>query len=223
MNRTIVLPPASGAPAVAPILDAPTARARLSIDDASQDATIAAYLAAATALIDGPNGWLGRAILPQTLQLQADSFPPWCGGFAGADVSALPTYGFRLLCPPIVDVVSVSYIDQNGSAQTLDPSAYELAGRDLMPAYATAWPSPQLRPGAVKVTYDAGYAAGEVPAPIVQAILLQVSAMLSMMRGQLLSSETVVGVYSRSWATGAADANDRAAQALLAPYRVIDA
>jgi hypothetical protein len=76
-------------------------------------------LNAAMAMIDGPRGWLGRALNPQTLELatRAYSRHGWIGCEGGLAVD--------LPCPPVIELVSVEY-DKDGDTTTLDPSVYRL-------------------------------------------------------------------------------------------------
>jgi uncharacterized phiE125 gp8 family phage protein len=116
--------------------------------------------AAATAHIDGPDGWLGRAIGVQTLE------------------AYLPSFGqtsIRLPYPPAIDVVSIDYVDQAGESVTLDEAGYELTGNLLRPAWPNPWPTAQWRGcegEPVRIRYRAGYE--ELPAPIRAAILLMI-------------------------------------------------
>lgn len=193
-----------------PLLDLADLKARLRFDPAStvDDAALAAFLEAATAALDGPDGWLGRALRPQSLELAVDAFP-WCW-----DALCLP-------CPPVSSVDAVTYVDGNGTQRSMTSVDWTLLGRDLYPAAQGTWPSAMRAPGAVRIRYRAGY--DVAPAPIVQAVVLGVAAMCALARGDVLSSETVVGVYARSWAAGGDEMQTKAAMALLSPFRVFDA
>lgn len=227
MSTIVVTPPA-------PILDAATVRKRLGITKASEDDNLTAYIAAATALLDGPEGWLGRALGPQMLRTSGSNFPWFCGygysgymGYSDAYPGAqyLAYEAVKLPCPPIVSISSITYVDKDGVTQTLDSSAYRLSlPRTLYPVYGTFWPSARVDPDSVQITYVAGYP-GDVPPPIIQAIVMGVAKLRSMsVEDILLKSDTVIGVQSRSWETSAdvGATYDKAASALLAPYRVID-
>lgn len=167
MNRVVVIE------APAALVDLATAKAHLRVDHDDDDAIIGAYIAAACGHIDGPGGWLGRAIGPQTLELRADDFRG-CDG-QGA---------FDLPFAPIIDVVSVKYLDgADGAEQTVTPTDYEITARStLRPGYEIEWPTARSFADAVRIRYRAGYVAdptaetlvAAVPAPVVAAVLLMV-------------------------------------------------
>lgn len=67
--------------------------------------------------------------------------------------------------PPLKAVSSVEYVDAEGAVQTLDPSAYDVdddaePGRIIPLA---SWPRTAARPDAVRVEFDAGWDASDVP------------------------------------------------------------
>lgn len=133
------------------------AKAQLRVDDYEEDALIAGMVMAAQAHIDGPEGWLGRAIGVQTLEAYVPA-PALVGR------TALP-------CRPIIDVVSIEARTDAGWA-VVDPATYEQRG-DWVVFAAGATPAGGWAIGdreGMRVRYRAGYQA--VPAPIQQAILL---------------------------------------------------
>ncbi len=118
--------------------------------------------------------WCWRSLLTQTWRLTLDRFPPIDSAVnAGEELQTI-----FLPRPPVQSVSSVVYVDPDGNQQTLDPSKYqlELASEParLRPAYAESWPSTRPVPGAVQVTYVAGYGddPSDVPETIRQAIKL---------------------------------------------------
>lgn len=125
--------------------------------DVSQQVEVEAMVAAATQHIDGPDGWLGRAIGVQTLEVR--------GSFFDGSSWMLP-------CRPVIDVASIKYLDTAGAEQTLAPEFYELRGDQIVRAYGKSWPACRRDDESVRVTYTAGYA--ELPMPIRAAILLMV-------------------------------------------------
>ncbi len=89
-----------------------------------------------------------RALYRQQWQLTLDRFPPV----------------IRLPVPPHMAVESVTYVDEDETEQTLDPTSYrvDVASGAIVPAFACVWPPTQRVPGAVKVLWWSGYTDGIV-------------------------------------------------------------
>jgi hypothetical protein len=126
-------------------------------DHESNDARIAALIAAAQEDIDGPTGWVGRAFGVQTLEATID--------VTGVRVMPLPY-------PPIIEVLSAIGLDANGAATSQSiPVRRDGDGFALLPSGFR---------GAVKVIYRAGYdgedpsegGTGPLPERVRQAIIL---------------------------------------------------
>jgi uncharacterized phiE125 gp8 family phage protein len=183
-----------------PIVDLAKAKTHLRIDHNDEDGLVAAYLAAAVGHIDGPQGWLGRCIGPQSLELRRASF--------GAGPIAL--YG------PVIDVEEVQYADPDGASQTLDLASLTLSGDWLFPAYGESWPITRDHPGSVAIRYRAGYAARPLGDPLAPAIPHPIIAAVLLMTGDLYSHRetSVVGAVSAEVKMSTTVAN------LLAPFRV---
>lgn len=159
MSVVVITPPA------APVVTLGDAKKHLRAEDFNDDDSyIESLVAAATGIIDGPAGWLGRALITQTLELRADEF---CDDIA-------------LRYPPIASISSVKYDDGDGVEQTLSSGVYRLVGNPSAPrlarVYGESWPSTRWQSEAIRVRYVAGYGAAStaVPPPIRQAILLMV-------------------------------------------------
>lgn len=169
MPTVVITPPDD------PVVSLAEAKAHLRVDHADDDDYIEALVAVAGATIDGPDGWLGRCLVEQTLEWRGDEF--------GCDI--------QLPYPPIIDIVSVKYTDDAGVEQTVAPADYHLVGAPSMPRlalnYGSFWPTPRWQSEAVRIRYTAGWpvtieGAGDQavttwtgPAPIRHAILLMVS------------------------------------------------
>lgn len=152
MRVSVITPPQ-------PIVSWEQANAHLRLDgDVSVKDYVEGLIAVATAWIDGPDGWLGRALGLQVLE------------------AALPSRVWaserRLPLPPLVEILSETPSDD----------------------------------GLTTVRYRAGYADGQVPAPIRHAILLLV--------GHLYENRMAVT------AATAMGAMPLGVDALLSPYRV---
>jgi len=110
--------------------------------------------------LDGPAGWLGRAIMPQTWDLTVDRFPDRCGM-----MNFTPQLGdlsIEIPLPPLQSVTSIGYIDQNGDAQTLATTVYRVVA-DSLPGKVIlrqnqSWPLTIREPAAVTIRFVAGYA-----------------------------------------------------------------
>jgi uncharacterized phiE125 gp8 family phage protein len=149
MRAIVITPPA-------PVVTLDEAKAHLRVTHDLEDDLIHAYVAAATAHIDGPDGWLGRAIGVQTLEARTDVF---------RDAMRLP-YG------PVIEVQSVKYLDAEGTEITILATEYEVRGWLLGSAFGKRWPSVGIHSEAVRIRYRAGY--GTLPPSIRAAILLMV-------------------------------------------------
>ncbi|UAK25861.1 head-tail connector protein [Sphingomonas nostoxanthinifaciens] len=129
--------------------------------DTTQQAMVEGMIAAATAHIDGPEGWLGRALGEQTLEARFGAFL-CCGS------------SVRLPFPPQTALLGVKYLDAMNVEQTADLADFYLAGSDLYPSSGSwAWDGASLRAEAIRIRYTAGYTA--IPKPIRAAILMMVA------------------------------------------------
>lgn len=185
MGVVVVTPPVHG-------IDLALVKAHLREESNDYDALISAYIDAAVAHIDGPQGWLGRSIWTQTLELRQNTF-------SGA--VSLP-YG------PVRSVTSVIYVDSVGTEQTLAVDQYMLTNDGLIrSAHNTTWPSLRGDAEGVRVRYVAGFAT--VPAAVHASVLLMVGDMYAFREtaevgaaaGKIPVSATVENLLSpyRNW------------------------
>lgn len=112
-------------------------------------------------VLDGPWGWLGRAVGPQVLRMTTDVFPT-------DDPLWLPV-------PQVTAISSVTYYDSAGVSQTLANTVYALQGLGtdrvgLILALNQAWPTVFGRDDAVTVNFSAGYTS--IPPALKAAALL---------------------------------------------------
>jgi uncharacterized phiE125 gp8 family phage protein len=165
MALKLITPPASS-----PITLA-EAKAHLNVDYTDDDVLIQTMIDAATAHVDGPVGFLGRAIIDQTWELTLDEFP---------------TAEIVIPMPPLIEVVSVKYDDSSGTEQTISALDYVVdnASEPARVWYATTWPTTFTGINAVRVRFRAGYldtsvspAVATVPADIKAAIKLYVGSL----------------------------------------------
>jgi uncharacterized phiE125 gp8 family phage protein len=175
---------------------------------AANDATITALIAAVQAGIDGPTGWLGRALGEQTLELTRAGF----------------MRSIRLPYLPVTSIDSVKYRDTSGAEQTVDPADYRAFGGGMAFRFEYAFPATECAADAVSITYKAGYASNKVPANAKQAVIIGVQHLKALSSDQslFLRSEDVEGVgeFTYTVSEAAGQVVKSAIEALLQPLRV---
>lgn len=142
------------------------AKDHLRVDHNDENPLIEALIDVVTERLDGYSGVLGRALITQTWQQRWSEFPR-----------------SRWLPLPLAPVqsVTVEYLDETGTLNTLDSSRYYLVNFASGPFVELdeddTWPDEADRPDAVRVTTVCGYgdAADDVPRPIRQAALVMLS------------------------------------------------
>lgn len=219
-----------------PILVAADAKLQPAINGSADDGYLEMLIDAATQSLDGPNGWLGRALAEQVLELRMDQFPPAFGfghnyGQRWAETWCVfgPENQIRLPLPPLVSVDSIKYDDPAGDEQTLDPATYRVTGIGtdqgmISLQQGQCWPLTKYQAEAVRIRYTAGYGIGtDVPAPIRQAILLGVTQLYGIAeRNLFISEDSVDGVNTKRFIVtdNAAGIVQKAVDNLLANFRV---
>lgn len=132
------------------------------------DAYLQALIDAATANIDGPEGWLGRAVREQVLELTIDRFP--CAGENGRPGQ------IRLPMPTLISVDALEYTATDGTTATIaDFREFGVGapyGGYILPALSGTWPSVLGDAGSVRIEFTAGYET--IPKTIKHAVLLMV-------------------------------------------------
>ncbi|MGE0828947.1 MAG: head-tail connector protein [Hyphomonadaceae bacterium] len=180
------------APAAALPVSVDDARRHCAVDHADDDAQIEGFIRAALDWVQPPIGFLGRSIMRQTLRLD---LPCW------------PYEPLQLPAGPIDAVMSVKYFDPDNAEQTLDEANYFLDEDTLLWTAAFSEPALYLRPGAVRITYTAGYeSADAIPAPIVLALKMCVAHWYE--NREIVASQGELNMIPLG------------AQDLLAPYRL---
>lgn len=159
MAFVVVTPPAEEPVSMA------EARAQCRVDHLDEDLLIQGLIVSARQLVERETQ---RSLVSRTLRASFDRFPA-AGG------------AIELTGGPVTAISSVAYTDDAGEAATLtsDDWIADLTadvGR-LWPAYDTVWPTARRMPGAVQVTYVAGYAASDDELQkLRQAILVLIGA-----------------------------------------------
>jgi uncharacterized phiE125 gp8 family phage protein len=153
------------APATA-LVDLTAAKAHLRVSHTADDTLLGSLITVATDMLDGPDGYLRRALVNQ-------SWYAYCRDFPTGDRWHIPL-------PPLQSVAAVTYTDRDGVSRTVSTSIYRVitpAGRAgyIERVDGEVWPADVAdRDDAVRVEFVAGYgaAATDVPAPIRHAMLL---------------------------------------------------
>ena len=158
------------APTSEPVTVSETKR-HLGVDIADDDDLIASYITVARHQAEN---YMKRQLRTATWLYTMRDFPGSTGHI-------------ELMRPPLSTVtgnVSIGYVDNNNSTQTLSATAYTVdyqrnPGR-VYPTYNNDWPTDVLtdHPKSVQITYQTGYTdASLVPQPIKQFIMMRVGAM----------------------------------------------
>jgi uncharacterized phiE125 gp8 family phage protein len=146
-------------------LDEVKAHLRVTSDD--EDDLIRGLMTAARLHVEGKDGILGCALVTQTWDYFMDSF-----GCHDEDEIEIPL-------GPLQSVSAITYIDTNGTEQTLAQNQYEVFSSNMpgviAPAYGKIWPDTRDKKNAVKIRFVCGFgAAKDVPQPIKQSLLLTI-------------------------------------------------
>lgn len=186
---------------------------------ASDDAIVQAWIDAAVAELDGPDGWLGIAIGEQTLEYRLSGFPCTDGEIS-------------LPCKPIISLTSIIYTDPEGAEKTMGGADYQFSQKDgiVRPAINAAWPTARNVTGSVKIRYVAGFnggavadgGTGEIPTRIRQGVVLLTQMYRnSGVETMFLSEVTLPGVETRKFVVSEESGKvvRSAVQSLLAPLR----
>ncbi|MDQ1925174.1 head-tail connector protein [Massilia pseudoviolaceinigra] len=139
------------APPVAMAVSMADARASARANGTDQDAEIEIRVRALTAEAEHITG---RSIINRTYVVTAP-------GFAG--LIPLPS-------SPLVEVVSLKYLDVDGATQTLSENAYVI-NREIEPGFVAlaagaSWPATKTHPEAVILTVICGYGPDETTTPV---------------------------------------------------------
>lgn len=124
---------------------------------------------------------IGRQLITATWLMTLDGFP-WPGGWQFMEYPTLfpDPHTIRLPKAPLQSVSGVQYYDMGNTLRTLATDVYDVdavtdPGRIVL-AMAKVWPVTRLRPGAVRVTFTAGYGvASSVPEELKLAIKIAVA------------------------------------------------
>lgn len=169
------------------------AKLHLRVIDDAQDDVITALIEASRIVCER---YCNRAFIDTVYDLTLDEFPDT----------------IYLTPCPIDSVTSITYVDENGTSQTLSSALYRVdaasePGR-ITPAYEQTWPSIRYITNAVTVRFKAGYgtAGTDVPETIRTAIKMTIGNFYEH------REPVITGTISTEL--------DFSVKALLGPYRV---
>jgi uncharacterized phiE125 gp8 family phage protein len=156
------------APAEEPISLA-EARAHLRVDHTTDDPLISGLIIAAR---EAAESRTGRAMVTQQWRHTASAW----------------TDQITLSPAPLASVEEITYLDADGTRQTLAESSYQVVTDTLQgsvcPAYGASWPSARNEPGSIRIDYTAGYgSAADVPQAIKVWMLLVIGTWYSQREG----------------------------------------
>lgn len=145
------------------VVDLPTLKKHLVVEDPEDDSLSQDYAASAQDLIEELTA---RSLLNKTYDLTLDKFPSDC---------------IEIPIAPVVSVSSVSYVDGDGTTTTWTGSLYQTDTKReptrIRPAFGQTWPVARCQQNAITVRFVAGYGTdgSTCPARARQAIRLYVA------------------------------------------------
>lgn len=173
MPLQLVTPPAGEPVSLA------EAKQHLRVDGGDDDLLIGSLITAARQAAETKTG---RQLITARWKLLLDAFPgPLMQSASGASFS-LPGHAILLAKCPVLSVVSIEYLDMNGTTQVMPSSDYVLDAAcepaRITPVFGKTWPPTLPQMGAVSVTFDAGYgSASAVPEGLKSWIKLRVGSL----------------------------------------------
>ena len=125
----------------------------------------------------------GPSLMGVPGKLVMDSFPgPSLMGVPAGQPFSLPGHAILIQKSPVLNVVSINYLDMAGVLQSMPASNYTVdtacEPARITPVFSQIWPIALPQIGAVSVTFDAGYGtAASVPEGIKSWIKLRVGSL----------------------------------------------
>jgi uncharacterized phiE125 gp8 family phage protein len=173
LSITTVTPPASEPVSLA------EAKLFLRIDQDVEDTLIATLIGAARTAVEAA---CGRALITRRVR---ESLDIWRRDAVGGAVLGLG---------PVVDVIAVRLLADNGSQSVIDPERYRLEGNRDRPrlVFAAGVPATLRTAGGIEIEYDAGFAddASDLPVALRLATLQVVASLYDARLGQAPMPET---------------------------------
>jgi len=156
------------------------AKQHLRVDGDDDDLLIGSLITAARQAAETQTG---RQLITARWKLVLDAFPgPSLMQSAPGASFSLPSHAILLAKCPVQSVVSIEYLDMNGTTQAMPASDYVLDAAcepaRLTPVFGKTWPPTLPQIGVVSVTFDAGYGtASAVPEGLKSWIKLRVGSL----------------------------------------------
>ncbi len=148
-------------PPTAEPVDLAEVKQHIRVDIPDDDLLIASLLGAAR---DYAENLTGKQLVAARWRQVLDAFPG--GAVPHAPYSqtfSFPGNAILLRRHPIIQVVSIQYLDMQGVVQTVDPTTYVIDTSTeparITPVFGQIWPIPMPQIGSVWVNFDVGYAA----------------------------------------------------------------
>lgn len=167
MSITIVTPPASEPVSLAEV------KLFLRIDQDVEDTLITTLIGAAREAVEAA---CGRALITRRVR---ESLDIWRRDAVGGAVLGVG---------PVVDVIAVRLLADNGSQSVIDPERYRLEGGRDRPrlVFASGVPATLRTVGGIEIEYDAGFAddASDLPVALRLATLQTVASLYDARLGQ---------------------------------------
>jgi uncharacterized phiE125 gp8 family phage protein len=161
------------APAEQPITLAQAKMQCRATEFTDDDTLIELFIDAAVDFVDGPSGFLGRALIDQTWDYYLDAFPTDSGPI-------------EIPLPPLIEVIGLFYQDGDGVEQEWTSTNYRVDASGepgkISLGSGVSWPTPITEGDAVRIRFRAGYlnqidspAVESVPGAIKAALLVHVA------------------------------------------------
>lgn len=142
-------------PRAGEIIELEMVKRHLRVEHDDDDDLIALYVEAVISWLDGPAGWLGRSLGPQTLSAQGMSADANDG-----DV--------RLPYGPVTAIDAVAYVGVDGATVPVSEDDWTLVANRVRPAAGV------MLPDNLTIQYVAGHEPADLPRAISAAVLMMV-------------------------------------------------
>jgi len=140
-------------------------------------------------------GYTRRALVTQTWDLKLDRFPCWT---------------IHVPKPTLQSVVSITYVDTNGTTQTLDPARYLVDASStparITPVFGGIWPITLYQNNAVTVRFVAGYGlAADVPDGIKTWMIIRIKHLFDNPDAVVIQTRNQIAEMPRALVDGMLD------------------